>query len=139
MQANVSEVATLREQIAAQYVAASLGLQGLNAGTARHDFITARQERVAALHEELKEIVGDEAMGIVIEVGNSVPNTPTRSHILTMLKHELGENEETEILCDYLKDAWEILDTIINRFGVEQARKMILAPSSSIVGEISLS
>jgi hypothetical protein len=136
MQKHRSEVAALREEITAQYVAANLGLQGLNAGTSRHDFITARQERVATLHEELRGFVGDEAMSIVVEAGNSVPNMPTRSHILLMLKHELGTSEEAELFCDYLQDAWGILDTIANRFGIEQARKMLLAPAPPLVGEI---
>jgi hypothetical protein len=62
MQTSVSEVAQLREQIAAEYLAAKLGLEGLNTGTAHHAFITARQERIGDLHGELRELVGDEAI-----------------------------------------------------------------------------
>lgn len=45
-----SEIAQLREQIAAEYKTARLGLEGLRYGTARHDFITARIERMGDLH-----------------------------------------------------------------------------------------
>src|SRR5579864_435835 len=93
----VSEVAALREQIAIEYMAAKLGLQGLNVGTSRHDFIAARQERIGALHENLQEIVGDKAIGLVAETLTSVPDSPTRSDVLTMLRHELDNNEETDI------------------------------------------
>ena len=37
---NGSEVAQLRQRVAAEYMAAKLGLLGLSVGTARHDFIT---------------------------------------------------------------------------------------------------
>ena len=61
-----SEVARLRGQIQAEYQAAQQGLSGLASGTARHDFITARTEHLATLHERLAEIVGpDEAIAIV--------------------------------------------------------------------------
>ena len=67
MQTHVSEIAAIRERIAAEQTAAKLGLQGLSAGAARHDFITARQERVGVLHEELRGLVGDGAMALVAE------------------------------------------------------------------------
>ena len=89
MQTNRSEVAALREQIATEYMAAKLGLQGLNAGTSRHAFMTAKLERVALLHEELQNLVGDEAMTIVTEVSESLSETPTRSDVLTVLSREL--------------------------------------------------
>jgi hypothetical protein len=61
-----SEVARLREQIQAEYQAAQQGLSGLASGTARHNFITARTEHLAILHDQLAEIVGpDEAIAIV--------------------------------------------------------------------------
>jgi hypothetical protein len=48
MQMHVSEVAALREQIAAEHMAAKLGREGLNSGTSHHAFITARQENIGA-------------------------------------------------------------------------------------------
>ena len=61
-----SEVARLREQIQAEYLAAQQGLSGLASGTARHDFITARTEHIGVLHEKLAEIVGpDEAIAMI--------------------------------------------------------------------------
>ena len=132
-----SEVSRLRQQIAAEYMAAKLGLQGLNAGTARHEFITARQERIGALHEELQDLVGDEAIALVVETLTDLPDAPTRSDVLTVLRHELGNSEETEHLCDHLQEMWETIDMLRDRFGVEQAQKIMLAPSSSLVRETS--
>ena len=132
MQTHVSEVAALREQISLEYMAATLGLQGLNAGTSRHAFITAKQERIGELHEQLQELVGEEAMPLVTQTLADVPNAPTRSDILTVLVHELGRSEETEILCDYLQEMWEIIDMLFERFGGDQAQKIILAPSTAL-------
>jgi hypothetical protein len=58
---NQSEVARLREQIDAEYAAAFAGLYGLSAGSARHDFIHRRMERVAEIGAELIERIGKEA------------------------------------------------------------------------------
>lgn len=55
-----SEVARLRQQIQAEYEAAERGLSGLASGTTRHAFITARTERLARLHEQLTDMVGQE-------------------------------------------------------------------------------
>ena len=128
MQTNRSEVAALREQIATEYMAAKLGLQGLSAGTSRHAFMTAKLERVALLHEELQNLVGDEAMAIVTEVSESLSDTPTRSDILAVL----NDHEERELLCSHLQEAWKALDILKERFGDEQAYKIVLAPSSAI-------
>jgi len=59
--ANPSEVARLREQIDAEYQAAYNGLHGLSAGSARHEFIQKRMERVAQISEQLIERLGKEA------------------------------------------------------------------------------
>lgn len=77
MQTNVSEVARIREQIATEYMAAKLGLHGLSYGTSRHQFITARQERIGVLHEELHKLVGDEAIVLVAETLAELPDTTT--------------------------------------------------------------
>ena len=131
MQTNRSEVAALREQIATEYMAAKLGLQGLNAGTSRHAFMTAKLERVALLHDELQNLVGDEAMAIVTEVSESLSDTPTRSDILAVLSRELNPKER-ELLCSHLQEAWKALDILKERFGDEHAHKLVFAPSSPV-------
>lgn len=58
MQGN-SEIARLREQIAQEYEAALRALSGIAYGTAKHQFITARMERIGTCHEALKHLVGE--------------------------------------------------------------------------------
>ena len=136
MQTNVSEVAQLQEQIAAEYMAAKLGLLGLNAGTGRHDFITARQERIGVLHEQLQGIVGDTAIALVAETLTNIPDTATRSDVLMVLRYETCDDEERELLCTRLQEAWKTIDLLKNRFGDEQVCKILLAPSSEHIREI---
>jgi HAMP domain-containing protein len=57
---NNSEVAYIRAQIQAEQESAHRALHSLAYGTAQHPFITARMERIGALHGALKEIVGEE-------------------------------------------------------------------------------
>lgn len=54
-----SEVARIKRQIEDEYNAASQALHG-SAVVAQHKIITARMERMGALHEQLKGLVGDE-------------------------------------------------------------------------------
>jgi len=68
-----SEVAKLLSQISAEYEAAQRGLTGLAYGTAKHEFITARMERMGQLHTELQSLVGDQAIALVAEQLNSMP------------------------------------------------------------------
>ncbi|MGB8346282.1 MAG: hypothetical protein WCD86_15470 [Ktedonobacteraceae bacterium] len=64
-----SEVARLRYQIEQEYRAAELALNGFAAGVARHDFITAKMERVGECRKELAKFVGEtEATRICVEV-----------------------------------------------------------------------
>ena len=147
MQKQVSEVAALREKIAAEYMAAKLGLEGLNLGTARHDFIEARLERVGVFHEQLHNLVGDASIALVVETYESLPDTLTRSDILAIFQHELAGSAEAEPLCNALQQAWKAVDLfdapvdlsnlaafagvnrLRDRFGVEQTRKLLCAPS----------
>ncbi len=63
-----SEVARLRQQIALEYEAAQRGLYSFAEGTSQHAFITARLENIAACHDALKVLVGEqEAIKIVAE------------------------------------------------------------------------
>ena len=56
-----SNVARLKEQIDAEAEAAQLALYGPAQGYSKHQFITARMERMGVLHEQLKGLIGDEA------------------------------------------------------------------------------
>ena len=54
-----SEIARFREQIPQEYEAAQSPLSGTAYGTANHQFITARIERIGTCHEALKHLVGE--------------------------------------------------------------------------------
>lgn len=65
---NHSEIARLRRRIADEYQAAQRGLTGLASGTAIHQFITTRLERIGASHQALKHLLGEqEATRILAE------------------------------------------------------------------------
>jgi hypothetical protein len=133
---HVSEVAALREQIAAEQIAARLGLEGLNSGTSRHEFITTRLEKIGALHQKLQNLVGDDAIALVAETMNAVPDIPTRADVLStlrsVLRRELPNPEEVEPLCHALQEAWQAIDLMKDRFGDEQARRLLFAPSTAV-------
>jgi hypothetical protein len=62
-----SEVARLIAQIQAEYYAGQQALHGLASGSARHDFINKRTERMAQRMDELLAAVGEEqAMQMMI-------------------------------------------------------------------------
>ena len=64
-----SEVAQLLQRISLEYEAATRGLTGLSAGSAKHSFITARLEQIGAYHEQLASLVGEvQATRLVIEL-----------------------------------------------------------------------
>ncbi len=68
MPENISDLATLMRQIELENEAAQRGLLGLASGTARHDFITARDHRIHVMHQKLIELVGpDQAIKMVAE------------------------------------------------------------------------
>ncbi len=63
-----SEIARLRQRIAEEYEAATHGLTGFASGSAKHQFITKRMERIGSYHETLQHLVGEqEATRIVAE------------------------------------------------------------------------
>jgi hypothetical protein len=127
----VSEVARIKEEITTAYASAKLGLSGLAFGTARHDFILARQERIAVLHEDLQQVVGEqEAIQVVVEALDQVPTTATRDQVLDVVRYELGDSQETEILIDWILDMWETIDLLMQRFG-DQAHKIISVSASA--------
>ena len=67
-----SEVARLLSEITAEYEAAQRGLTGLAYGVAQHEFISARMETMGQLHSELKRMVGDSAMALIVDALNDV-------------------------------------------------------------------
>ncbi len=133
-----SEVAQMRQQVAAEYLSAKLGLSGLAYGTSRHRFITTRMERMGETLETLSHVVGskDEAMQIIAETLQEVSDKATRHDIFTVLLHELGDSEATQHLLDYIKELWETVDLLIERFGPEAARMIIDAPACYPVKEV---
>jgi hypothetical protein len=63
----MSEVARIREQIAAEYDAALRGLEG-PAIISRHEFITARMDNMGRSYNELTKLLGEqEAIKMVAE------------------------------------------------------------------------
>jgi hypothetical protein len=63
-----SEVSKLMQHIDDEWQAAFYGLYGLAQGTAQHDFIKARYDRLNELQNQLAEHVGeDQAMQYVIK------------------------------------------------------------------------
>lgn len=63
---NRSEVARLLKQITAEYEAAQRGLSGLASGTARHEIINARMDRMGQCFEELAEATGSKEAAIAM-------------------------------------------------------------------------
>lgn len=71
-----SEVARLLTQIQAEYHSGMSGLAGLASGTARHDFISARMERIGQFHNELCDLVGaDDAIALVAHTLEENPDS----------------------------------------------------------------
>jgi len=78
MKKQKSEVARLLQQISLEYEAATRGLTGLSAGSAKHSFITARLEQIGAYHEQLTSLVGEvQATQLVIELAEQGPEEST--------------------------------------------------------------
>jgi hypothetical protein len=82
LQHNESEVARIRQIILAEHEAGQRALHSLAAGPARHDFITAKQQRIGEQFHDLAVIVGSEQTAIAIvaqtlkdagEVGDATP------------------------------------------------------------------
>ena len=69
---NQSEVARILERIENEYVAAQRGLTGL-AQSARHTAITARIENLGRLHESLRAVAGEDAMKLIAECLENIP------------------------------------------------------------------
>ncbi|BCL79649.1 hypothetical protein ccbrp13_21140 [Ktedonobacteria bacterium brp13] len=74
MQQNPSDVARLLELIDAEYAAAKRGLSEPAIGVSQHQFITAKMERMELLHQELRSHVGEQAMVLIAQALDTVPN-----------------------------------------------------------------
>jgi hypothetical protein len=70
-----SEVARLLRQIRAEYESAQQGLAGLAYGTSQHKIITKKMENIGKFHEELKALVGEVAMELVVQQLSDLPDT----------------------------------------------------------------
>ncbi len=71
-----SEVKRLREQINTEYQAAQRGFTGSAQGTSKHEFMTAKTERIGKLVEDLKKISVDEAKKALEEMGKADQQKP---------------------------------------------------------------
>jgi hypothetical protein len=132
-----SEIARMRQHIATEYLSAQLGLFGLAEGTTRHSFITTKMERMGESLETLAEMMGKEqAIQIVAETLQEVPEQVTRQDIVQVLLHELGDSEATQQTLDYIRELWETHDLLTKRFGPEATRKIIEAPVRLLTKEV---
>jgi hypothetical protein len=68
-----------------------------------------------------------------------LPENPLRHTVVILLREQLEKEVETEFLVDWTEDMWATIDTLIARFGIEQAHKIIHARLgiTSFVGEVS--
>ncbi len=67
-----SEVARLRAQIALEYQAAKNVFTGFSS-TARHEYISKRQENIAGYFNDLKQYMSpEEAMLLILQVDNEI-------------------------------------------------------------------
>jgi hypothetical protein len=127
-----SEIARLRQRIADEYLAAQWGLTGLASGTSQHHFITARMENMGESFTQLTRLIGspEEAIQMVNDTLEQLPDTPTRYTLLDFLQREFDHTEETTRLIKHIQEMWETMDLLRVRFGSERARKIIEAASS---------
>jgi hypothetical protein len=72
MRGEQSEVAQLLAQIETEYIAARRGMSGF-AEIAKHAAITARLENMGRLHAHLQEIVGEDAIRLIAERLETLP------------------------------------------------------------------
>lgn len=70
---DLSEIAQLRRQIAAEYAAMRFAISGLSQGMASHDFIRARFKNVGTCCDRLETHVGEqEATTIMCELYSEI-------------------------------------------------------------------
>ncbi|MBA2396831.1 MAG: hypothetical protein H0V70_29235 [Ktedonobacteraceae bacterium] len=119
-------------------MAAQWGLSGLSYGTSKHQFITARMEHMSQYCETLGTLVGpQQTQEILSATLVSLPEKPERNAVLGVITHMLGDTEAVAHLTGYLREMWETIDLLKNKFGEEDAQKIIYAsgPALSMVAE----
>ncbi len=124
MNTNISEVARLRQEIEINYYSAQLGLHGLAAGVSYHRFITARMERMQQCHEQLEQLIGQEAHALMVHTLDALPQ-PTRETITRVIRHELGPGHDTDQLLDQIRHLWHLIDLLRQQLGTETAYRII--------------
>lgn len=71
-----SEIADLRQRLAAECEAGWQALHGLASGVAKHDIIAAKFRSMDAHHQRLTELVGaDQAITMLYEIYDAIGNT----------------------------------------------------------------
>jgi hypothetical protein len=80
-QSNQSEVARLRAQIEQEYQAAQM-FKAFALGTAKHEFITARMERIGVHQAALAQLVGEEASMVIVCGIFDDDSSPQQSHCI---------------------------------------------------------
>ena len=83
---NHSEVARLMQQINEANEAAYQALYGLAAGVSKHEFITAKMERIGECHEALKVLVGEHEANMLLaetleQAGTREPDQPLKERL----------------------------------------------------------
>ena len=56
-----------------------------------------------------------------------LPDKPFRHTVVILLRQTLEQEVETEHLIDWIEDLWDTVDTLVQRFGEEEANKIIHA------------
>jgi hypothetical protein len=69
-----SEVARLLQQIRQEYESAQRGLAGLAYGTSQHKVITQKMENIGKWHEELRALVGEKAIALIVSQLETLPD-----------------------------------------------------------------
>jgi hypothetical protein len=76
-QNNKSELAFLMAQFEAERQAAEWALTGLASNVSKHEFITARMERMGQIQGQLAPLIGDDEAGrMVVEAMEKIDNPP---------------------------------------------------------------
>jgi hypothetical protein len=123
-----SDIAQMKERIAAEYMAAQWGLYGLAYGVSKHQFITNRMERMQESEKELAGMVGNQqAMIIVAEMLARLPEEPERAYVQDVIRHIRGDTEQTARLIARIEEMWQTMDTLLKDFGPESGSRIIHA------------
>jgi hypothetical protein len=60
----------------------------------------------------------------------TLPDEPYRHIVTIVLREELGKDEETAFLVDWVESMWETIDTLLAHFDEKDVQKIILARSA---------